>query len=155
MEQSFRSWDRRVLQSNILVAQGEPKKAVELLEKLGSAYNGKIPGVKLQLANAAMADNNRAQAEIALNQAIAANPEYAEAILALADLNLRFGQTAPAITAITDLLKKRPDLAQTRPVLRVVCDMAYADVARVMECSEEAARRSVHEGLRKLRGVTA
>ena len=109
--------EARVLQSNILLAKGEPKKAVELLEKLDSAYSGKIPGVKLQLARAAMADNNRPQAETALDQAIAANPDYAEAILALADLNLRFGQTAPAVTAMTDLLKKRPDLPQTRPLL--------------------------------------
>lgn len=35
--------------------------------------------------------------------------------------------------------------------LRFAADLAYADVARALECSEEAARRSVHEGLKRLR----
>lgn len=109
--------DARVLQANILLVTGEPKKALEFLEKLDSAYNGKIPGVKFQVARAALANNNRAQAETALNQAIAANPNYADAILALTELNLRFGQAEPAAAAMTDLLKKRPELPQTRLLL--------------------------------------
>lgn len=36
-------------------------------------------------------------------------------------------------------------------VLRFVNDLAHADIARVLECSEAAARRSLHEGLAKLR----
>ena len=36
-------------------------------------------------------------------------------------------------------------------VLRFVADLPHADIARVLETSEEAARRNVHEGLRKLR----
>ena len=38
---------------------------------------------------------------------------------------------------------------------RYVNDLAYVDIGRVMGCSEEAARRSVHEGLKKLRTVWA
>jgi RNA polymerase sigma factor (sigma-70 family) len=34
---------------------------------------------------------------------------------------------------------------------RYVNDLAYVDIGQVMGCSEEAARRSVHEGLKKLR----
>ena len=34
-------------------------------------------------------------------------------------------------------------------------DLAYADIWQVMGCSEDAARRSVHEGLKKLRTVWA
>ena len=34
---------------------------------------------------------------------------------------------------------------------RYVNDLAYVDIGEVMGCSEEAARRSVHEGLKKLR----
>jgi len=32
-----------------------------------------------------------------------------------------------------------------------VADLSYADVATAMECSQDAARRSVHEGLKRLR----
>jgi RNA polymerase sigma factor (sigma-70 family) len=38
---------------------------------------------------------------------------------------------------------------------RYVNDLAYVDIGRVMGCSEEAARRSVHEGLKKLRTTWA
>ena len=109
--------DARVLQSNILIAKGEPKDAVELLEKLDNAYDNRIPGIKLQLARALQADNNRAQAETALKQAIAANPAYADAIVALAELQAQSGRAADAITALTELLKKRPDVPQARIVL--------------------------------------
>jgi RNA polymerase sigma factor (sigma-70 family) len=39
--------------------------------------------------------------------------------------------------------------------LRFAADLTYADVARALECSEEAARRSVHEGLKRLRAAPA
>ena len=35
--------------------------------------------------------------------------------------------------------------------LRYIADCAYADIAAAMETSPEAARRSVHEGLKRLR----
>jgi RNA polymerase sigma factor (sigma-70 family) len=38
---------------------------------------------------------------------------------------------------------------------RYVNDLVYADIGRVMGCSEDAARRSVHEGLKKLRTAWA
>jgi DNA-directed RNA polymerase specialized sigma24 family protein len=38
-------------------------------------------------------------------------------------------------------------------LLRFAVDLPHRDVARVLGCSEEAARRSSHEGLKKLREV--
>ena len=35
--------------------------------------------------------------------------------------------------------------------LRYASDLAHRDIAIAMGCSEEAARRSVHEGLKRLR----
>jgi DNA-directed RNA polymerase specialized sigma24 family protein len=35
--------------------------------------------------------------------------------------------------------------------LRSVADLSYAEVAAVLESSEDAARQNVHEGLKKLR----
>ena len=36
---------------------------------------------------------------------------------------------------------------------RYVSDLSYREIAQILDCSEEAARRSVHEGLKKLREV--
>jgi RNA polymerase sigma factor (sigma-70 family) len=44
-----------------------------------------------------------------------------------------------------------PPKQRTAIALRMVADLAYADIARVMDTSEEAARRSVHEALQRLR----
>ena len=40
---------------------------------------------------------------------------------------------------------------RTALALRFVTDAAYSEVASVMGTSEEAARRNVHEGLKRLR----
>jgi RNA polymerase sigma factor (sigma-70 family) len=44
-----------------------------------------------------------------------------------------------------------PPKQRTAIALRTVADLAYADIARIMGTSEEAARRNVHEALKRLR----
>lgn len=44
-----------------------------------------------------------------------------------------------------------PDKQRTAVALRFIADSAYAEIAGVMDTSEEAARRNVHEGLKRLR----
>ncbi len=44
-----------------------------------------------------------------------------------------------------------PDKQRTALALRFVADAAYAEIASVMQTSEEAARRNVHEALKRLR----
>jgi RNA polymerase sigma factor (sigma-70 family) len=44
-----------------------------------------------------------------------------------------------------------PERQRAAVALRFAADLRYRDVAAAMDTSEEAARRSVHEGLKKLR----
>lgn len=44
-----------------------------------------------------------------------------------------------------------PPKQRAAVVLRFVNDMPHREIARVLDCSEEAARRSLHEGLARLR----
>ena len=44
-----------------------------------------------------------------------------------------------------------PPKQRAAVVLRFVNDFSHREVARVLDCSEEAARRNLHEGLSKLR----
>jgi RNA polymerase sigma factor (sigma-70 family) len=46
-----------------------------------------------------------------------------------------------------------PERQRSAVVLRFVGDLAHRDIARAIGCSEDAARRSLHEGLSKLRKV--
>ena len=48
-------------------------------------------------------------------------------------------------------VRELPPKQRTAVALRFVADSAYAEIAAVMQTSEEAARRNVHEGLKRLR----
>jgi RNA polymerase sigma factor (sigma-70 family) len=46
-----------------------------------------------------------------------------------------------------------PAKQRSAVVLRFVNDMAYRDIGTVLDCSEDAARRNTHEGVKRLREV--
>jgi RNA polymerase sigma factor (sigma-70 family) len=60
---------------------------------------------------------------------------------------------APAETtdALWDTVRALPPKQRTALALRFVADAGYAEISAVMETTEEAARRNVHEGIKRLR----
>ena len=52
---------------------------------------------------------------------------------------------------VWEAVAELPDKQRTAVALRFIADSAYAEIAGVMDTSEEAARRNVHEGLKRLR----
>ena len=62
-------------------------------------------------------DGNTAQAAAALSEAVALNPDYTDAVLLLAEVNLRAGENQAVIDSMSALLKKRPDLLQAQTLL--------------------------------------
>jgi tetratricopeptide (TPR) repeat protein len=101
--------DGRRLEGQVLLAKGDTKKAVEVLERLDQTYPD-TPLVKYELARAYLTNNDMNQAKVALDRAIALNPNYADAILLLADINLRSGHGEAVIEPMTRLLKRSPEL---------------------------------------------
>jgi RNA polymerase sigma factor (sigma-70 family) len=59
--------------------------------------------------------------------------------------------TLDADGELWQLVRGLPDKQRTAVALRFLADAAYAEISKVMETSEEAARRNVHEGLKRLR----
>ncbi|MDQ6776163.1 MAG: RNA polymerase sigma factor [Actinomycetota bacterium] len=55
------------------------------------------------------------------------------------------------VPEIWNHVRALPPKQRTAIALRTVADLAYVDIARIMGTSEEAARRSVHEALTRLR----
>ena len=55
--------------------------------------------------------------------------------------------------ALWDAVGELPPRQRSAVVLRFVGDLPHSDIAAAIGCSEEAARRSLHEGLSKLRKV--
>ncbi|MGO9489344.1 MAG: RNA polymerase sigma factor [Solirubrobacteraceae bacterium] len=52
-----------------------------------------------------------------------------------------------------DAVQGLPDRQRSAVVLRYLADLPHRDIAAAIGCSEDAARRSLHEGLTKLRKV--
>lgn len=48
-------------------------------------------------------------------------------------------------------VRELPDKQRTAVALRYVLDASYTEISTLMRTSEDAARRSVHEGLKRLR----
>jgi RNA polymerase sigma factor (sigma-70 family) len=79
----------------------------------------------------------------------------------VADVPDDAGQSATASHERSDVLDGQSDLweqvrtlpakQRTAITLRYVADAAYAEISALMGTSEEAARRNVHEGLKRLR----
>jgi len=53
--------------------------------------------------------------------------------------------------AVWSRVRELPEKQRMAVFLRSAADLSYQEVATALECSPEAARRSVHEGLKKLR----
>ena len=103
----------------MLLAKGDTKKAIDVLEHLDQTYPD-APLIKYQLASAYLRNNSPNQAKVALEQAISINPNFADAIVLLAEINIRSGHGEMAIEPITNLLRKRPDLRSAAFLLAAV-----------------------------------
>jgi RNA polymerase sigma factor (sigma-70 family) len=57
----------------------------------------------------------------------------------------------PADAQLWDAVRELPPRQRSAVVLRFRADLAHRDIAAAIGCSEDAARRSLHEGLKKLR----
>src|SRR5436190_3066583 len=101
--------DGRSLESQVMLAKSDTKKAVEVLERLDQTYPD-TPLIKYELARAYLKNNGLNQAKMVLDQAISINPNYADAVLLLAEVNLRSGHSEAVIEPMTRLLKRNPEL---------------------------------------------
>ena len=61
------------------------------------------------------------------------------------------GPPSPPDEALWAQVRELPDKQRTALALRYVADASYAEIAAVMQISQEAARRNVHEALTRLR----
>jgi RNA polymerase sigma factor (sigma-70 family) len=93
---------------------------------------------------------------IAHRKAIDAHRRRGRRAVPRASLPDRAGAAAADATvdgdpALWAAVRALPSKQRAAMALRYVNDLAYVDIGVVLGCSEEAARRSVHEGLKKLR----
>lgn len=92
---------------------------------------------------------------IAHRKAIDAHRARARAALPVAEPHAVDGRSAaPAALRdqqLWDAVQELPERQRSAVVLRYLGDLPHREIAAAIGCSEEAARRSLHEGLAKLR----
>jgi RNA polymerase sigma factor (sigma-70 family) len=92
---------------------------------------------------------------IAHRKAIDSHRRRARRALPVADidgLDTRSGSSAQEPDGELWLaVRKLPPRQRSAVALRFIADLAHREIATAIGCSEEAARRSLHEGLQKLR----
>ncbi len=123
------NFDGLALQGRLELMAGKTAGAVTDLERMAKLFP-KVPSVRLQLAQAYLANNQTNEAGDSLNQALTLNPNYAEALLMQAELQIRNGNTAAPIAAMKQLLQKQPRIVQAWLML--------ADAYRVQGALDQA-----------------
>lgn len=104
-------------------------------------HGDNLRGWLLKIAQRKAVDSHRARTKRPVPQAQA--PERAAAPAPVpAEQN---GQ------AIWARVRELPEKQRMAVFLRSVADLSYAEVAAALDCSPDAARRNVHEGLKRLR----
>lgn len=96
---------------------------------------------------------------IAHRKALDAHRARARRALPIEDVAAVDGRRAASTPAPDEQLwsavEELPARQRSAVVLRYVVDLPHRDIAAAIGCSEEAARRSLHEGLTKLRKVVS
>jgi RNA polymerase sigma factor (sigma-70 family) len=96
---------------------------------------------------------------IAHRKALDAHRARARRALPVAEPDTLDGRATPSERprdeALWEAVGALPARQRSAVVLRYVADLPHREVAVAIGCSEEAARRSLHEGLAKLRKVVA
>jgi tetratricopeptide (TPR) repeat protein len=105
------SYDALMLSGNLRLAQGENAKALADFNQMATLFP-RNPQVQFQLARSFLLNNDVARALGALDAAIALNPNFADAILLRADINIRKGDINSAILALNALIQSQPQIPQ-------------------------------------------
>ena len=139
----------RATVARFLVASVGPQEADDVLQETLIAALRAYPRLRA-------GSNVRAwMLTIARNKALDAHRARSRRPVPAGDVELgvlvaRAGRVARG-AELWDAVRELPPKQRAAVVLRYVNDLSHREIAAVLDCSEAAARRSLHEGLTKLR----
>jgi len=110
------SFEGRLMEAQVHLAKGDVKGALSGLERLSEAYPNS-PLLKYELGRAYLRNDSPTQAVLALSQGVALNPDDTEAVMLLAEVKIRTGDTQPVVDSMLRLLQKSPELSRARLLL--------------------------------------
>ena len=110
------NYEALLLHARTKIAGGEIGKGIAELEKMAKLYP-QAPNICYQLAVANLANNDTATANIDLGRALALKPDFSDAIVLQAGLQIKAENLAPAIISLRDVIQKQPQLVEARLLL--------------------------------------
>jgi RNA polymerase sigma factor (sigma-70 family) len=113
----------------------------------GLEHGGNLRSWLLTIAHRKAIDHHRAGSRRALP---GGSPEQVGGAIAVEDASLR--RTGGSEGELWRAVSVLPPKQRSAVLLRYAGDMAYGRIGELLDCSADAARRNVHEGLKKLRG---
>jgi tetratricopeptide (TPR) repeat protein len=113
------NYEATLLDATVNLNKKQVPQAITELQRLAGVYT-RSPIIQLRLAQAFALNGDDAKAEASLRQALTFDPNFPEAIIALADLSLKKGDAVSAAVSLESLVKRRPDLAQAHLLLAAV-----------------------------------
>jgi tetratricopeptide (TPR) repeat protein len=111
LNQAPENYDGLLISGRLCLSRKDASKAVAVLERMEKIYE-QSPEVNFHLALAYLLGQESTKAMKCVNQALSKNPNYTEAILLKAQLNLTRDDISEAIGALNDLLKREPKQPQ-------------------------------------------
>jgi len=134
-----------LLKAQVQIAGGDLEKAIAGLKRIKDTYPGS-PVVEYQLARSYLLEAAHTQAAAALERALKLDPDYLDAVLLRAQLDLRRGDAAQVVNSMEEVLKRSPDLLQAQMVLAD----AYRVLGRLKD-TEEIFRAQVESDPQSIR----
>jgi len=109
-------FDALLLEARVLLAQGQTEAGIQKLENMPEVY-GRVPKVLYHLAVAKLVNEQTIEAMSLLEQAVARDPTYADALILKAQIDIQQNRHLEAISGMNQLLGYQPRLAQAHLLL--------------------------------------
>ncbi len=124
------NFEAQMLNGNVSMLKGDSTNALAAFKGMSNIYQHS-PQVNLQLARSYLMVGDSAKAITSLQQAVADNTNYADAVLLLASLNIRKGEVPAAISSLNHLTKQQPHIPQGH-LLLVEAYLAQKDLDQAL-----------------------
>ena len=110
------NFDALFFEGKLDIVRGQITEAISDLDRMAHTYP-QIPYVQYLLGSAYLAANDSSKAAGCFNRALELNPNYVDAILALAQIRVQDNNPGPAIIALEKLRQQQPRLMQAQLLL--------------------------------------
>jgi tetratricopeptide (TPR) repeat protein len=110
------NYDASLTSGKLKLLKNDADSALADFQRMTGIYEG-VPDLHFQTALAYLIKGDAVKASGSLNRTLALDPDHAEAVMLLAEMNIRQGSAGLAVPALTQLIKRQPQLVRAHLLL--------------------------------------